>query len=239
MATAIDEQAPRFNVGVYSLKEAARLVRMKSDRVKRLVKGYEFRGRRGQRSSSPPLFRGQFEEIDGTINLSFPDLIELLFVRDFREHGVSMPVIRRAAEVAAEMYGGVDHPFCFRKFSTDGKRIFTTAADAEGDEHMVDLVRRQHVFAQVMDPFLKQLEYSEAGQLLRWFPLGKDKRVVLDPRLSFGAPIVAKFGVPTSVLYAAHRAGESEENIAAWYDVPVAAIQDAISFECSLEQRTA
>jgi uncharacterized protein (DUF433 family) len=211
---------------------------MRPDRVKRLVKGYEFKGRSGQRSSMPPLFRGQFEDVDGVINLSFLDLIELLFVRDFRAHGVSMPVIRRAAQVAAELFGDSDHPFCLEQFSTDGKRIFATAATQEGDQHMLDLVQRQHVIKSVVEPFVENLQY-EAGQLRRWFPLGKDRPVVLDPRFSFGAPIVEKYGVPTKVLYAASKAGDTEEEIAYWFNMPVPPVSAAIEFERGLELKAA
>jgi hypothetical protein len=70
----------------------------------------------------------------------------------------------------------------------------------------VDLIQRQHVFSQVMESFLKRLEYEEAGRLLRWFPLGKGTPVVLDPRFSFGAPTVLGSGVPTVSLDRAQRA---------------------------------
>jgi uncharacterized protein (DUF433 family) len=231
MRTEAHPQAPPFNLGVYSLPEAARIVRKPRDWVRRAVRGYEFRGRKGQRRSSAPLFRGQFEAVGGTINLSFRDLIELVFVRDFREHGVSWPVIRRAAEVAADLFRETDHPFCMRQFSTDGSRIFATAAADEGDEHMVDLVKRQHVFKSVITPFLKQLEYSASGDLLRWFPLGINKPVVLDPRVSFGAPIVAGHSIPTAVLYQAHEAGETEAAIAEWYELPQPAVHAALEYE--------
>jgi uncharacterized protein (DUF433 family) len=231
MTSTQQEPTPRFNVGVYSLSEVSSLVRKPKDWVKRTVRGYPFRGRKGQRSSSPPLFRGTYEGVAGIINLSFLDLIELLFVRDFREHGVSMPVIRRAAVVAADMFKNIDHPFCLQRFSTDGKRIFATAASEEGDEQMIDLVQRQHVFSDVMEPFLKQLDYSEAGELLRWFPQGKKGFVVLDPRFSFGAPVLVDHNVPTSVLYRAHKAGEPDKTIASWYEVPERAVRAAIEFE--------
>jgi uncharacterized protein (DUF433 family) len=234
MSSAAHEPGSRFDMGIYSLQEASRLVGMSPRRVRRLVKGYEFRGRNGQLRRSPPLIKRQLEDLEGAINLSFLDLIEMLFVRDFRKHGVTMPVIRRAAEVATEMYEGTDHPFCLKKFSTDGRHIFATAASQEGDEHMIDLVQRQQVFAQVMEPFLKQLEYSEAGELLRWFPLGKNRPVMLDPSLSFGKPIVRGYGVPTAVLYAAHEAGETPRSIADWYDLPGPDVEAAIEFERSI-----
>jgi uncharacterized protein (DUF433 family) len=237
MSTEAHPQPPQFNLGVYSLPEAARLVQRPRDWVSRVVKGYRFRRRNGQPGSTPPLFRGQFEDLEGTINLSFLDLIELVFVRDFRAHGVSWPVIRRAAEEAAKLFKDTDHPFCVKRFSTDGSQIFATAAaKEEGEEQMIDLAQRQHVFAEILKPFIKQLEYSASGDLLRWFPLGKEKPVVLDPRISFGEPTVEGAGVPTAALYKALKAGESEDAIATWYDLPQDAVRAALDFERRLAE---
>lgn len=235
MSTEVHLQRPPFNLGVYSLSEAARLVKKPSAWVRRAVQGYEFSGRKGQRGSSPPLFRGQYAPVGGIINLSFLDLIELVFVRDFLEHGVSWPVIRRAAEVAAEWFRETEHPFCVKRFATDGSSIFAIAERQEGKgEQMLDVPQRQHVFAEITTPFIKQLEYSAAGDLLRWFPMGMDRPVVLDPRLSFGAPIVAGYGVPTATLYAALQAGESEDSIAEWYELPQDVVHAALDYERSL-----
>lgn len=233
MATDVHLQRSPFNLGVYSVSEAARLVKKPSAWVRRAVQGYEFSGRKGQRRSSPPLFRGQYERLGGIINLSFLDLIELVFVRDFLAHGVSWPVIRRTAEVAAELFKETEHPFCVRRFATDGSSIFAVA-ESQAGEQILDVPNRQHVFAEITSPFFKQLEYSASGDLLRWFPMGMDRPVVLDPRLSFGSPIVAGHGVPTATLYAALQAGDSEEAIAEWFELPQEAVHAALDYERSL-----
>ena len=231
--TVAQELLP-LTVGVYSPAEAARLVGKRSDWVRRLSKGYAFRGRDGRPSASPPLFKRQLGDIKGKTALSFLDLVELLFIRDFLEEGVSLYVIRRAAEVAAEMFSA-DHPFCVKQFQTDGKAIFARASNEVGDDQMVDLVKRQHVFSRVVSPFMKQLDYDAvSGDVRRWFPLGKRVPVVLDPSFSFGAPIIAETGVPTSVLFSAHKSGDSDQDIASWYEVSVSAVRAAIEFESQL-----
>jgi uncharacterized protein (DUF433 family) len=234
MNTTPHEHTSANSVGVYTLPEAARIVRMNPKKVKRLVQGYEWGGPNKPHGSSPPLFRGQYEEDGGPLNLSFLDLIELLFVRDFQRQGMSMHSIRRAAEMAATLFKDVNHPFCLRQFSTDGKDIFVTVADEAGDRHLLNLVKRQHAFDVVMKPFLKQLEYTDTGILRRWFPMGKGTQVVLDPSFSFGAPVVMSDKVPTSALYGAHMAGETDEAIAHWYEVPEDAVRQAIEYEHSL-----
>jgi uncharacterized protein (DUF433 family) len=229
------EHTSGFGVGVYSLSEAARIVRMRPEKVKRLLKGYAWPERPGRRAgASPALFRGQYVDSGGILNLSFLDLIELAFVRDFSRQGLSPRVIRRAAQVAADIFKDVDHPFCTYRFVTDGETLFLDAAGEEGDSTMLDLVKKQHVFDLVMKPFVKQLQYSETGKLLRWFPMGTGTSVVLDPRFSFGAPVVLEHSVPTSALYGAYKAGETDKEIAQWYGVSVRAVRAAIQYESEL-----
>jgi uncharacterized protein (DUF433 family) len=82
----------------------------------------------------------------------------------------------------------------------------------------------------VVRPFFKELEFSADDRLLRWWPLGMKRGVVLDPDRQFGQPIVTQYGVATEVLYLAVKSGDSEEAVAAWFEVDREAIRDAIEF---------
>ncbi|MFQ5809752.1 MAG: hypothetical protein ACE5JM_09060, partial [Armatimonadota bacterium] len=70
--------------------------------------------------------------------------------------------------------------------------------------------------------------------ILRYWPLGRKKRVVLDLQRAFGKPIDAETGVPTFVLYQASQSGEPRDRIAAWYNVPLAAVSRAVEYETSI-----
>jgi uncharacterized protein (DUF433 family) len=66
-------------------------------------------------------------------------------------------------------------------------------------------------------------------------PLGVScKSVVVDPARVFGRPIVVEGGVPTEVLADAVRAEGSPARVAKLYEVPLAAVQDALTFERQL-----
>jgi uncharacterized protein (DUF433 family) len=54
---------------------------------------------------------------------------------------------------------------------------------------------------------------------------------VIDPQRSFGRSIDPATGVPTYVLFQASLGGEPLNEIAAWYEVSVEAIKDAIEYE--------
>ena len=96
----------------------------------------------------------------------------------------------------------VAHPFCTNRFVTDGREIFVELHRETGEPSLVEIVNRQAVFAQIIRPFLKGLEFADGTGLVRWWPLGEQRSVVLDPTRNFGRPIVARHGVPTEVLAA-------------------------------------
>jgi uncharacterized protein (DUF433 family) len=220
-----------LGVGIYTRAEVARLAELQPSRVNRWVQGYSFKSRHGAARKSPPIFSPDLPVVEGRPALSFQDLVEVLFVKAFLEHGVSIHAIRRAAEAAAEIFK-VKHPFCIQRFETDGRSVIARIVDDVGEEHMLDLARGQHVFTQVFAPLLRRLDYDlGSGDASRWWPLGKGKPVVLDPGRSFGAAIVTPSAVPTRAIYGAHLAGEPRKRIAAWFRVSEAEVRAAVEFE--------
>lgn len=220
--------------GIYTPREAARLTSLRSERVMRWVRGYEFIGRHGKVGKSAPIFQTDWETIDGRVVLSFLDLVELLFVRTFLGAGVSMPTIRRAAEEGAKLFQ-TQHPFCVKRFETDGRDILVRLEDDVLEERLVDLVRKQAVFKEVFNPLLKQLRYDVATEIAAgWWPRGKSFPVLLDPTRSFGEPLVAERFVPTRALAGPVNAGDDIDAVAAWFEVPRRDVEAAVEFENGL-----
>lgn len=223
--------------GVYSLQEASRLLREPRENVRRWVEGRSWVTRGRMRSREPALV-ARVQRIDERPTLSFADLVELLFIKGFRERGLTMQYIRRAAEKAAQLYE-TDHPFTVKRFATDGRRIFGTLE--QGDtERTLELMRGQILVPQVMDRYLEQLDYDVgSGFALRWWPRGKRGLVRLDPRIEFGAPTVEK-GIPTEVLAEAVQANNGDPAVVAeWFNVPIADVRSAVIYESELDQRNA
>jgi uncharacterized protein (DUF433 family) len=210
----------RLGVGLYSIPDAARLVKAPAGTVRRWIDW-----RRG-------VVQCVFEPHERTI--SFLELMELHFIKLFRDAGVSLPTIRKAAKTAARQFGA-EHPFAMHRFDTDGRTIFATLARGESKAALVeDLKHGQYVFDTIVRPFFKKLEYGR-DEAIRFCPLGTGKRVVLDPARQFGKPIDNGTGVPTASLYHAVMAGEDPVAVARWFDVPLDAVRAAITFEKSLE----
>ncbi|MBC8352587.1 MAG: DUF433 domain-containing protein [Planctomycetes bacterium] len=190
------------------------------------------------------IVRRRFDASEDTV--SFLELMELLFIRQFRHEEVSLQTIRTAAVVASRKFK-TDYPFAVKKFDTDGKTIFGTLVKQvkDGEQEVIeDLQHGQYVFKQIVKPFFRKLEYGEQ-EALRYWPLFKKGRVVLDPERQFGQPIDAVTGVPTQALSDAVCAGDGQDvaAVAKWFDVPPRAVEQAILFEqspaCSISSTVA
>ncbi len=220
-----------LNSGIYTVPDASRLSKVFPRRIR-----YWLRDLHSENQKEFPhhrLWKGQHMPIGDKLALGFNDLQEIRFVDAFLGAGVSWPTLKQAHSNAKEVYK-TEHPFCTRRFATDGRTIFDfTRSDTHG-EQLTDTVRAQKVFPEIISLFLKNLRFSKNQELESWWPLGLNKRVVLDPARQFGQPIVAEEGVSTEILFQAVKTGQTFEEVAEWYEIDVASVKDAVNFESSL-----
>ncbi len=189
----------------------------------------------GAREPTQALWTPDFRPIedDDAFDVSFRDLIELRFVKAFRDAGLSLQTIRECFGRAVDVVHDA-RPFSTRRFRTDGKTIFFEITDGVREGELVDLKRRQNVFHRIVEPSLHDLEF-DADVLARWYPLGMSRKsIVVDPGRSFGRPIVSNGGVPTETILRAIEAEGSPERVARLYELSLGAVRDAVSFEQQL-----
>jgi len=221
-----------LGVGIYSVPEAARLTGVSSQRIRRWLQGYEFRSA-GETRRSPAVWTPDLPVIGGVLALSFRDLMEIRFVDAFLERGVSWKTLR-AAEAAAAMEIHSSHPFSTRKFKAYGRTILYEFATAEGERRLLELVEGQYNIPAVVGPHLYSGVVFSKSRAVKWFPLAGSQRVVLDPKRSFGQPIVVPESVPTKILAQAFRAEGSIERVARWFVVDPQSVEDAVEYENKL-----
>ena len=220
------------------MPEAARLVGTSTQTIRRWLLGYRFPTRSGRTGQSGSVFSPALAQIEGYRAIGFLDLVELLFVKAFRDEGVTLPTIRRAAKEAAKRWH-TTHPFCLRRLATDGRGIFATVIDDFGEEDLLDLAKSQLAFKKVLQPYLKQLQYDKDYVVERWWPLGNKKPVCVDPNLCFGRPVTMPVPVPTEIVFEAAREDQSLAEVAKWYDLPMRSVRAAIEFEKHLARNAA
>jgi len=212
--------------GVYNYREAARLTGLKQQRVREWFRTPTSGAKRR------PVFRSDYKPIDGDYAISFLDLIDVFVAGQLREHGVSLPTLRRVyARLQEEL--NTPHPFCRSEILSDGPIVFTRGMDEKGQEELKEVLTHQKVFPRIILPFLKRIDYDAATRLAeRWHiaPL-----VVIDPRLCFGKPIVEEYSIPTAVLADAYQANDQDaELVADWFNVNAEHVLAAAAFESNM-----
>ena len=205
--------------GIYSVPQAARLVGVPTQTLRRWVLGTS-QGRAAL-PTPPPM-------VDDEPALEFADLISALFIQAFRDEGVSLQHIRHVALNAAREFGS-DRPFSLQRFATDGRRIYQWLGDEKRGRRLLDADTGQHVIVPIFRPLLKKLRYGLTDEAERWYPLGQNRQIVIDPAVALGEPTVR--GVPTRVLYGPVEAGDSATDVASWYGLTKSEVLAAWNFE--------
>lgn len=217
-----------LGLGIYELPDAARLIGVSSVRLRLWVRGATAL-RDGERRELPPLWPTQLPNIEGRTGLGFLDLVQARMLLGFAKEGHSVRTLRLLIQHAQEVLG-IDHPFAHARIKTDGRRLYLEVLSKEGEAQVYDLGRRQYAFHRIISPTFRQLDFS-MEMAVRWWPLGKDRTVVLDPNRSFGAPIAKESGVPTATLFDELVRLGSIRNVARWFEVSRREVVDAVEFE--------
>lgn len=219
-----------LGIGLYTIPEASKLVRIPAQRIRRWVSGYDYT-HKGEQRHIPELWLTQVSPIDHTLTLGFQDLMEARFIDKFVQHGVALQTIRRALVHARELLGK-QHPFSTKRFQTDGRTIFAEILHDSGEKHLLDLVKSQFAFSSIITPSLyRDLDFSPHDDVLRWWPMGHNKSVVIDPSIAFGQPTIQDQSIPTATLAAAARVEGSIKDVSVWFDVSPKDVKDALDFE--------
>lgn len=150
-----------------------------------------------------------------------------------------MPRIRHAIKVLAEREHLADKPILTHRLLAERGR--TLLLDVE--ETLIDIGRdEQLVFKEVVERAVARIEWDSRDLPVRLFPFSRQDStstneaaaVVIDPKLGFGRPILARAGVSTAVVFDRFGAGDKIDDLAADFDVSAVDIEEAIRFESRL-----
>lgn len=212
--------------GVYGYREAALLTGVAQDCVREWFRERPAGGRRS------PIFRGDYDPIEGDLAISFLDLIDVFVAGKLRSHGVSLQTLRK---VYRQMGKDLDtpHPFCRRELLSDGKTVFMRGVDHRGEAELKEVLTRQKVFPDIILPFLKKIDYGKISQVAERWRIAP--HVVIDPKICFGKPVVEAVSIPTAILANAYRANhKNAKRVAEWYNVQTGHVDAAVEFETKM-----
>lgn len=165
--------------------------------------------------------------------LSYLQLIEVAVVAALREQKVPLKRIREAREYMANILKA-DYPFARYSFKTDGRRLWMDYSQVigrkKGKGKLLSLNENgQLAWDAIIGGRLRDFEYDGTGIVIKWNVAGPDSRVFIDPRVSFGAPVVE--GIPTWILAGRRKAGERVTEIAEDFGIETESVLSALQFE--------
>jgi len=160
--------------------------------------------------------------------LSYLQLIELAVVAAFRKAKFPLPEIRAAREYVQKNLNSA-YPFAEFKFKRYGRSLFTE----DNKEVRYRLFKAnaggQLAWDELIGPVLEEFDYEHEGIAVRWHLAGAGVPIVIDPRVSFGAPSVR--GTPTWIIKGRYDAGESDSAIAEDFRLEISDVRAALKFE--------
>jgi uncharacterized protein (DUF433 family) len=220
-------------IPTYTLGEAAHYLLIPLATLRSWTVGRYYPVQDGKRLFSPVIPATQKDPA----MLSFVNLIEAHVLDAIRRvYGVQLPKVRSAMAFLRHEFNST-HPLIEQKIETDGRDLFIRSlgkliAASDGG---------QLVMPELIEAYLKRIEWDERGIASRLYPFTRKRQfdepkvIVIDPRISFGRPVLSGTGVRTSIVAERYKAGESVEELAEDYGRGRLDIEEAIRCELALE----
>lgn len=229
MAKQIFNNRDLREMPAYGIPEAAGYLRLPVSTLRAWLLGQRYRV-----GEQPKFFKPVIDIADRKERqLSFINLVEAFVLAGIRrEHEIPLPKVRKAVDYLRRTFN-TTRPLAHEQFETDGIDLFVEkmgsliGATQEGQIQMRDIIRDR----------LERVHRDPKGvpEKIVLFPARREKTesadVVIDPRLSFGRPVLDRFGVRTAILAERFDAGDDIDVLAREYSAPPEAIQNAIRCE--------
>ncbi|MBI2887819.1 MAG: DUF433 domain-containing protein [Chloroflexi bacterium] len=183
---------------MYTIREAARLAGVSKGTVRNWLAGYK--------TNSGTLQRPVFGTAHDAPMVSFLQLIEIIMASRFRRRRVNLERIRLSHENAQKMFG-VEYPFAHLQLLAWAGHILHV--QEKGDEGLPALDSPSlYTLPGLVQEAYEAIDYEDE-LAARWYPLGKDKPIVVDPLYAAGLPTIPHRGVTIEHVKARFDAGQS------------------------------
>lgn len=225
------------DIPTYSFTEASRSLQIPLVTLRSWIRGRNYSTTAGKRKFEPII---QVPDVNLPL-LSFTNLIEAHVLDAIRyHHKVPLDNVRRAVKYLRDCSHS-RHPLAEYWFQLHGVDLLI-----EEGGLLVNATRQgQIVMKDIIQAYLTRVERDPNGAALRLYPYlhrhpkeleNEPKIVLIDPRISFGKPILVGVGVPTAVVADRHYAGESIAALAKDYGCEASEIEKAIQYERGLQK---
>ena len=213
-------------VPMYSLVEAAGLLRVPATTLRSWTRGQDYGVRSGRRRFLPPIPVDKDRKL-----LTFYNLVEAFVLSSMRrDHNVELAVVRRSVDFVREKMGE-KRPLLTKDFYTDGVSLLV-----EEWGRLVDASQEgQIAMREVVATSLKRIDRDARGVVARLYPwrksVDKERVIEFDPERALGRAVLVGTSISIDVLRGRYRAGDSVEQLAKDYVVDIDKVDAVINWD--------
>lgn len=205
----------------YSVQEAAEYIHIPATTLKAWIRGQNYVDRKtGKRKT----FAAVIEAADPTNKLlSWLNLAEAHVLRATTERNIPLKNVRKALDYVRSQSAS-RHPLLTKDFRTFGKLIFLKEL---GDTINITDPQGNLVMQEILEGYLERLDWNEGDLLpIQIHPI-HTTRLVINPLISSGKPVIKGTGIMVSILRDRAKT-ESIPDLANDYDIQPFEIEQAI-----------
>jgi uncharacterized protein (DUF433 family) len=215
--TSFMSNQPEIGKGIYTRKDISTILQMKYHKVNRWVTSY------AAVSEEHSWKTGESLAVD------FVSLVEFSVIGQLLEAGVKPTAIVKARKILQKHFS-TDTPFTLRPvlegLTTDSRRI----CFRHGDQELVHLDGTAQLNLGYVRDFMRNLEFDKNLQASRFWPLGKEHSIVVDPARKFGHPVLANRNIYPETLFQLIKGGETVDFVSELYGLNLKEVHDAIAY---------
>lgn len=219
MDEKMNEEIAKIGEGIYTAPDVSRIFKIPYSKAKYWFKYYV-----RNRLFDTIGFRYYFP-IKDTIAVNFLSLIEMYMFFKLKERNIkSSNIIKMHTQMSK--YLKTPYPFASQDFYISGKTIYFGQIDS-----LVEASDTYQAFIpNFINQFIEKITFDDKRLARKFYPLGKDKSVVLNPENQCGQPTIDGTNILTATLFEYYKGKESIETIAKLFDLSVENVRDAIEF---------
>jgi uncharacterized protein (DUF433 family) len=215
-----ETKKPALGIGLYTVPDVANILNLDKILVRRWLKEY-WGNRFGNKLGN---FASWGKGREKTVH--FYTLIEFYVFFQLRKQGVSAQNIAKSHEIIGQELR-ISFPFANSVILTDGKKIFYKT---DGGVIINADKSKQINITSIIEHFCHKIDFDKDHQALRYWPLGKEKNIVVDPHHQLGQPTVKNTNILAETIYSMYTSGEKVSFISSLYDVPETDVKASIEF---------
>ena len=205
--------------GIYTVPDLALILQLPQAKVRRWLNDF-YNSRLGGK------YKGKYSFGEGREKATnFHTLIEFYVFYKLRESNLSVRKILEAHEAMSKQLR-TPYPFASSEVLTEGQNVFYSADD---DTMLYANKSQQIVIRRAIETFCKKIDFSENKLAQRYWPLGKDCNIVVDPHHQFGQPVLSGTNINAAVIFSMYESGEPIESIGILYDLTEKQVKDAVA----------